>query len=163
MLICDLRTGEVLARHALACGKGEIVKNTHHYRDREKRIAELEEALCQRLGEPLGRRLCVLLKASEPRIYKDQLQGAKQALGAHADLDPALIESLCEKPYLSARMLREYLEAYAAHPERLCTAAGAGVDAYSRAGPCNPPDAGTSLARYAGIGFENREVVNDLH
>jgi transposase len=163
LVICDLHTGEVVARHALVCGKGEIVKNTHHYRDREKRIAELEEELCQRLGEPLGRRLCALIKASEPRIYKDQLQGAKQVLGAHEDLDPTMITYLCEKPYLSARMLREYLEAYGAHPERLCTAFGPGVGADSRAGPCKPPGADTSLARYAGIGADNREVANDLH
>jgi transposase len=161
LVICDLHTGEVLARHALACGKGEIVKNTHHYRDREKRIAELEGELHERLGEPLGRRLCALLKASEPRIYKDQLQGAKQVLSTHED--PALITYLCEKPYLSARMLREYLQAYTAHPERLGTKGGVGLDADSRARQSKPDDANTSLARYAAIGFESREVANDLH
>jgi transposase len=162
LVICDLHTGEVVARHALSCGKGEITKNTHHYRDREKRIAALEEELHERLGEPLGRRLCALLKASEPRIYKDQLQGAKQVLGAYEELELALIECLCEKPYLSARMLREYLEAYTAHPERLCTEPGTGVGAGSRARQSQSADVDTSLARYAGIGFENREVAHDL-
>ena len=163
LVICDLHTGEVVARHALACGKGEIVKNTNHYRDREKRIAALEEELHERLGKPPGRRLCALLKAGEPRIYKDQLQGAKQVPGAHEDLDPALLAYLCGKPYLSARMLRAYLQAYTAHPERLCPEPGAGGNADPRAGPSKTADTDASLAPYAGIGFENREMANDLH
>jgi hypothetical protein len=80
--IYDWSTGEVIARHALACGQGEIVKNTHHYRDRQQPIADLEAAIAQRLGEPLGRRLCALLKASEPRLYKDPLQGVNRVLAA---------------------------------------------------------------------------------
>ncbi len=31
LVICALDSGEVLARHPLACGKGEVFKNTHHY------------------------------------------------------------------------------------------------------------------------------------
>lgn len=162
LLIFNLHTGEVIARHALACGRGEICKNTHHYRDREKRIAALENELLARLGEPQGRSLCALLKASEPRIYKDQLQGAKQVLGAYEELEPALIEYLCEKPYLSARMLREYLGAYTAHPERLNTERGAGGDGDPRAEPATPAGADASLARYAEIGADNREVAHDL-
>lgn len=156
LVICDLHTGEVIAHHALSCGKGEIIKNTHHYRDRETRIGELEKELHERLGESLGRRLCALLKASEPRIYKDQLQGAKQVLGAYAELNLALIEHLCEKPYLSARRLREYLAVYTAHPERLPTLLSPQADPRSGGGD-------TPLARYAGVGFENREVAHDLH
>jgi hypothetical protein len=60
-------------------------------------------------------------------------------------------------------MLREYLEAYTAHPERLCTEPGTGVGAGLRARQSQSTDVDTSLARYAGIGFENREVAHDLH
>ena len=76
LVICALDSGEVLARHPLACGKGEVFKNTHHYRDRTQQIAALEAALVTLLGAPLGARLCALLKATSPTIYKDQLRGA---------------------------------------------------------------------------------------
>ncbi len=65
----------------------------------------------------LGGRLCALLKASVPKIDKDQLHGVQRLLSAQKTLDLALIEHLCEKPTLTATRLREYLDAYAAHPE----------------------------------------------
>lgn len=40
LLICALDSGEVIARHPVASGKGEVLKNTHHYRDRSQQIAE---------------------------------------------------------------------------------------------------------------------------
>lgn len=163
LLISDLASRAVIARHGLACGKGAIVKNTHHYRDPAPVIAELEAAIAQCLGEALGRRLCALLRATEPKIYKDQLQGVKRLLKAQETLDLALIEYLCDQPALSATRLRDYLEAYTAHPER---------------GPVPPPTDpppvrsaanGTGatpspLARYATIAADNaREVGHDLH
>jgi hypothetical protein len=45
LVICALDSGEVVARHPLACGKGAVLKNTHHDRDRVQQIAELEEDL----------------------------------------------------------------------------------------------------------------------
>ena len=159
--IYDLSTGEVIARHTLACGQGEIIKNTHHYRDRQQQIADLEAAIAQRLGEPLGRRLCALLKASEPRIYKDQLQGVNRVLAAYATLDPALIEHLCEKPRLSATRLRDYLEAYTAHPERFNPPLNIPQDTAPTASePQASHDGPSPLARYATIGADNRVEVN---
>jgi transposase len=157
LLICDPHSGEVLARHTLAAGKGEIVKHTHHYRDREQQTVELEAGLARHLPPALVARLCALLKASEPRIYRDQLRGVGRLLDAHAPLDVALIEQLCEKPRLTATRLREYLDAYAAHPEQLRSPAPAAApDASSRT-------ANAALARYADIGAANREVADEHH
>ena len=103
----------------------------------------------------LGRRLCALIKASEPRIYKDQLVGVKGLLSAHKDLDLTLIEPLCEKPRLSATLLRDYLDAYVAHPERLQNE--------SRAVQNQDPATVAALARYAGIGVAIQEMANDCH
>ncbi len=64
LVIHDLASGTVIARHALATGKGVIVKNTHHYRDPATAIADLEAIIAERLGGALGARLCALLKAS---------------------------------------------------------------------------------------------------
>ena len=97
LLICALDSGTVIARHPLAGGKGEVFKNTHHYRDRSQQVAALEEAILKALGEPLGVRLCALLKATSPNIYKDQLRGARDVLKAHQPLAAGLIETLCER------------------------------------------------------------------
>jgi hypothetical protein len=145
LIICDPESGEAIARHTLAVGSGEIAKNTNHYRDREQRITDLQAAIGECLPQPLAQRLCALLKASEPNIYKDQLRGVERLLRAHAPVDIALIEHLCEKPRLTATLLRDHLDAHAARPERL------GERTLDIVIP--PPDRTSpgALARYAGI------------
>ncbi|HSN23098.1 MAG TPA: hypothetical protein VLS45_02820, partial [Methylomicrobium sp.] len=66
--------------HVISLEKGQIIKNTHHYLDREQRVDALEAALEQQLGEIARQRLCALLKTTSPKIYKDQLVGAKQII-----------------------------------------------------------------------------------
>ena len=67
---------------------------------------------------------------------------------AHAPVDLALIERLCEKPRLTATLLRDHLDAHAARDER------------SAPIMLPRPDPATTgaLARYANISAENREV-----
>jgi transposase len=151
LIVCDPASGEVIARHRLAVGSGEIVKNTHHYRDREQQIADLEAAIAESLPQALATRLCALLKRSEPRIYRDQLRGVGRLLLVHAPVDIGLIERLCEKPRLTATLLRDHLHAHAARPEQRREQVAA-MAAPQRAGA-------EALARYAGIGAENREVA----
>ena len=152
LIVCDPTSGEVIARHTLAVGAGEIVKNPHHYRDRAPRIADLEAAIGECLPPLLAARLCALLKASEPNLYKDQVRGVGRLLQAHALVDTLLIERLCEKPRLTATLLRDPLDAHAARPERLRDSAAEIVIA-----PAHRANA-EALARYAGIGAANREV-----
>lgn len=159
LLIRDLDSGALIARHALASGKGAIVKNTHHYRDPAQALAELEGSIVEVLGETLGQRLCALIKATEPKYYRDQLRGVCRLLEAHAPLDRDLIAQLCEKPAMSFTRLREYLAAYAAHPER-----------WSPPEPASTPPAGaptqtpSPLARYGAIAHARREEDrHDLH
>jgi hypothetical protein len=153
LLVCDPASGEVIARHTLAVGSGEIVKNTHHYRDRAQQIADLEAAIAESLPQVLATRLCALLKASEPRIYRDQLRGVGRLLVAHAPVDTGLIERLCQKPRLTATVLRDHLDAHAARCER--------TGAHTPAMTVEASDTvgAAALARYAGIGADNREVV----
>lgn len=122
--ISDLSSGNVIAEHALCRETGQVVKNRHHYRDKDLRIATLEAELQQQLAHPvLAAALCALLKTSSPKIYKDQLLGAKQVLAAHLQqhggIDAALLEKLIDTPRLTATGLKERLDAYHSHPERL--------------------------------------------
>ena len=155
LLIRDLASGEVIARHALASGKGAIVKNTHHYRDPAQALAALEGQIGERLGAALGARLCARIQATEPKHYRDQLRGVLRLLDAQESLNLDLIAALCEKPALSFTRLRDYLDAYAAHPERWRP---------SEPTPSPTPPTASPLARYAAIAAETAtEVRHDVH
>jgi hypothetical protein len=92
-----------------------------------------------------SQRLCALLKTSSPKIYKDQLLGAKQVIAAHTlqygDINADLLERILTSTRLTASQLRDRLEAYQLHPERLFSAT---VD--------HPgPDSSGALAGYAAL------------
>jgi transposase len=112
LLIHDLETGELIATHALCLEKGRVIKNTHHYRDHAQHITDLEAAIGTLLPARQGEVLCHLLKQTSPRIYKDQLAGARSLLEEHAPVDPALVETLLQQPQLTASGLKRYLQAW---------------------------------------------------
>lgn len=126
LLINDLVSGELIAEHVISLEKGQIIKNTHHYRDRQQRVEVLEAALEQQLGESASQRLCALLKATSPKIYKDQLVGAKQVIATHTlhygNIGADLLERILTAPRLTATQLRAMLDAYQLNPERLSAA-----------------------------------------
>jgi hypothetical protein len=111
--ISDLSNGEVIAEHGVCLDKGQILKNTHHYRDRSLRVEALEQELQQLLDKKpdLALALCAVLKASSPKSYKDQLAGAKQVLAEHirhhGALPEALLRRLLDTPRLTATGLKE--------------------------------------------------------
>jgi len=143
LLINDLASGEQIAEHIISLEKGQIIKNTHHYRDRQQRVDVLESAIEAQLGDNVSQRLCVLLKATSPKIYKDQLLGAKQVIATHTvqygEINADLLERILTATRLTASQLRNRLEAYQLNPERL-SAAMADQPA---------PDSSSALARYA--------------
>jgi len=143
LLVSDLNTGEIIAEHRLCLEKGQVIKNTHHYRDQSLRIEALEADLQQLVGrEALAMALCVLLKATSPKIYKDQLAGAKQVLTEHrqrhGEIPEPLLSRLIELPRLTASGLKQRLEAWQQHPERLTQ---------PNPSPADPPSS-AALARY---------------
>ncbi len=117
--IHDLETGEEVATHTLTTGKGKIIKNTHHYRDPAARIDKLEQALQSLVGPTAADALCQSLKMTSPKIYKDQLSGVNDLIKAHQPIAQSLLSRLCQRPDLTATMVRDYLLAFAEHPERL--------------------------------------------
>jgi hypothetical protein len=102
LLIKDLASGEQIAEHVISLEKGQIIKNTHHYRDRQLRVETLEAALSELLGGNDSQRLSTLLKTSSPKIYKDQF----------------LLDRLLTSTRLTASQLRDRLAAYQLNPRR---------------------------------------------
>lgn len=117
LLIYDLNDGQIIAEHKLCLDKGQVIKNTDHYRDKALRVERLEadiQAILESVSHSQG--LCALLKATSPKIYKDQLAGAKQVLTAHCQrcgsVDLSLLDRLLDSPRLTATGLRDRLEAW---------------------------------------------------
>jgi transposase len=145
LLIKDLATGKQIAEHVISLEKGQIIKNTHHYRDMKQQVETLEAALSEQMGDNDSRRLCALLKASSPKIYKDQLLGAKQVIAKHTvqhgEINTDLLERILTSTRLTASQLRDRLEAYQLNPGR--------VSAATTDQPI--PDSSGALAGYAAL------------
>lgn len=109
--IHDLESGEPVAVHPLSATKGQVVRNTDHYRDHQQRIHSLEAAIKARLGEPLGHQLCERLQQSMPRHYKDQLAGARKLLEAMPDQDLQPLADWVTREGFTTRTLKARLEA----------------------------------------------------
>lgn len=113
LVINDLYTGKKIAEHKIHHGKGQTIKNNHHYRDLSKRIEDLEAQIFERLGKELGARICKLLKTTSPNIYKDQLWGLVKVLSRYPEIDLEIMERLSEGPRLTVTRIRDHLEAHA--------------------------------------------------
>lgn len=126
LLISDLSSGDIIAEHVINLGKNQLIKNPIHYRDKEERVEALETALEQIIGTTAGQCLCALLKTSSPTIYKDQLKGTLLVIKAHTAQHGAiatkLMERLLTSTRLTVKLLRDMLEAFQQHPERLSEA-----------------------------------------
>ncbi len=145
LLICALDSGEVLARHPLGCGKGEVFKHTHHYRDRSQQVAEREADLGGLLGEPLGGCLCDLLKATSPK----HRQGPIARRQGRPEGPPAPRHGPGRDPLRSAAPDRHGAARRPRRRQRPPRTAG--PSATTR----QPPEP-TPLSRYAGIAPDNR-------
>ena len=155
LVLCDLETGWEIARHGISQGKGQIIKNKDHYRNKQDQIADLELVIIQQLEMGRGEILCALLKRTSPHIYKDQLTGLKSLLNRY-EMPPRLLDRLCDRSQLTTSQIRDYLDAYAAHPDWLdneCPAPSYG----DKHLPKSP-----ELMRYAGVALRHQEVGHDM-
>jgi transposase len=149
--------GERIASHPLSQGKGEIVKNGDHYRDKAQQVAELEAEIEQALGEA-GRRLCEQLRRTEPQHYKDKLRGVKRHLARLGALPEAELAYLADKAGLKVSTLLDYVSAWEANPERFTQRTHAGVTNPASPQGCAPLAAYGSLTRK-----EHEEATHGLH
>ncbi len=157
LVLSALDSGQEIARHDLSPGKGAILKNTDHYRNKQELITELETFIGQHLGDPAGSPLCALLKHTNPGIYKDQLRGLKALLKRYP-MPSALLVRLCNRTQLTTSQIGEYLAAYAAHPERWQ------AQQEPPAEPSERPSGHRALLPYAVLTQPDAEVDHDrLH
>ena len=113
LLIFEATSQQEIAKHRITKQKGQIIKNTAHYRDLSQLTADLEAKMIEALDESTGRLLCHLLKSTSPHIYKDQLRGALKVLQSFSEpIDKDIVFKLCQRTSLTVTYLREYLEAY---------------------------------------------------
>ena len=66
LVLSDLETGQAIARHVISRDKGTVIRNNDHYRDKAARVADLEAAIGEQVGQATGARLCAQLKATSP-------------------------------------------------------------------------------------------------
>lgn len=124
MVIRDSESSEVIATHDISQRKGEIIKNNNHYRDYQKLTSDREQEISEIIGSELSETLCKIIKATSPKIYKDQLAGLIQVLRKRQHPDEQNVEEntdenlkealshLKERTRLTVTFIREYLTAF---------------------------------------------------
>ena len=121
LVVRDSESSEVIATHDISQRKGEIIKNNNHYRDYQKLASDREQEISKIIGNELSETLCRIIKATSPKIYKDQLAGLIQVLSKHKhpdgeeNIEENLKEALShlkERPRLTVTFIREYLTAF---------------------------------------------------
>ncbi len=119
LIIFDLHSGEELARHRQSHVKGEVLKNPNHYRDHRQAIIDRETQLAELLGDEMGAEICALLKATNPKIYKDQLCGLLKVIRPYSkeELDAPFIE-LSGRSELKVSFIRDYLGSFFSSKDR---------------------------------------------
>lgn len=151
-------TGECIARHRLASGKGERIVNRDHYRDKSRERGQLEAPIIAALGESLGPALCRQLAAGARQQYTDKLRGVNAHLERIAQLPEPLLRSLIERDAgLRVSTLVDYVRAFEANPER--------AQALMLSEPTTPSDTqNAALGAYQGLAHRSaQEVTREFH
>ena len=135
--------------------KGQIVKNSNHYRDYQKKITDYESEIYTILGEETGQSICRIIRQTEPKIYKDQLVGLKAIMSRQKDQVELVkaISGLTDRPRLKVSFIRDYLDGYFLAPQHENNGLKQRI-------PCN---ANTDLAGYGDIRANNRQVMEDTN
>lgn len=79
-----LEKDEELARHKIPSGRGQLVKNKNHTRDRTKNIANLMEEVISMFPDSQAATVFFEnIRADKPRYIRDQLSVIKKAVKEH--------------------------------------------------------------------------------
>lgn len=100
--------GDILARHRLGLGKGELIKNRNHGRDRSKGIEAFKETVIRQLSNPeQAKQFIQEVSTRYPRYMRDQLQVIQHTINQYRHvIDEALTQ--CVRDHLwSANDLRD--------------------------------------------------------
>lgn len=95
LIIYEEDTGHILAEHSLCLhGKGELIRNKNHGRDRTKGIQEYLDHVAEQFTDPSqARRYLGEIRQQKPRYIRDQLQVIEKRM-AEADGQPAADKAL---------------------------------------------------------------------
>ena len=137
IVVLDVSRQEI-ARYDIQTGKGAIVANRDHYRDKETTIRQLEAQISEMVQPLDASDLFAVIKHTSPTIYKDQLTGIRQILRKRqTSIQQDELDWICSRPELTATRFRELL---AVAPEMVLRREQQGVSVHTG-----------GLDRYAGI------------
>ncbi len=99
----------MLASHPLSKGKGQLIQDRQHTRDRSKGIAEWMETLCPAFTDPeMARAFLEQIRQNYPRYIRDQLQLIGKTLEQHPQWVVSQALEICiTKKLYSANDLRD--------------------------------------------------------
>ena len=114
LVIQDSESRKIIAVHNVSDGKGLIIKNINHYRDHSKVVKDREREVGELIGQELSAPLCRIIRATSPKIYKDQLVGLIKIIKDYSNEDmlKEALRQLLERPQLKVSFIKDYLEAF---------------------------------------------------
>jgi len=105
IIILHLENDEELARHKIPSGKGQLLKNSNHTRDRTKNIAALTEEIVSMFPDRLAVSTFLEdIRADKPRYIRDQLLVVKEAIKGHGPSTINKALDFCTKNRLYSAM-----------------------------------------------------------
>jgi hypothetical protein len=99
--IIVMETGEIVAPHALSLGKGKLIRNNNHLRDRSQKINQLTEEVVGLLKNADATLFLVGIREAKPRYVRDQLELIRGNLAENRQetIDQALVFCLKNRLY----------------------------------------------------------------
>lgn len=85
LVIMESDTGQVIAKHKICHGRGQLILNTNHLRDFADKISGLKSAILDILGNhPVAGTLLDIIKQDKPRYVRDQFLLIKTVAISHS-------------------------------------------------------------------------------
>ena len=111
---CSLRIftifHEPLCEHRLSSGKGNLIQNTNHLRDRSTALDQLQQDLDEQLNHEATEFLCKV-RADKPRYGRDQFRLLQTLIDSYNTNQVLDAISFCSNNQLySTNLVRDYLE-----------------------------------------------------
>jgi len=108
VIIRAAHQGEVLAKHPLCHGKGELIKNRNHSRDRSKGLQAYKETVTRQfLDQEKAHRFIHEIGLRYPRYLRDQLQVIQHTITHHRSIIDEALDKCISDHLWSANDLRD--------------------------------------------------------
>jgi len=118
LIIRTSSKGEILAKHPLCKGKGELIKSRGHAQDYSKGIKAFKETIISQFkDQESATKFIDELSVRYPRHIRDQLQVMQHVINKFSDKFEEALQICCKKQLWSANDLRDLIR----HQEHLRT------------------------------------------